>query len=72
MLGLLIKGTLKHIKKKGKNKWIYLSQEDKFKLIFDFILKPAVQSSVIATPKEDRSRQNSIEEQARDRKGQAR
>ncbi|XP_060559718.1 pinin-like [Ruditapes philippinarum] len=34
--------------------------------------RPAVQSSVIATPKEDRSRQNSIEEQARDRKGQAR
>ena len=27
---------------------------------------------MIATPKEERSRQNSIEEQAKDRKGQAR
>ncbi|KAL4238910.1 hypothetical protein ACF0H5_003617 [Mactra antiquata] len=35
-------------------------------------MKPALQSSVIATPKEERSRQVSIEEQSKDRKGQAR
>ena len=41
-------------------------------IIRHFVLQPALQSSVVATSQDLRSRQASIEEQTKDKRGQAR